>query len=66
MSIGSAAKLLSLGFGNKYIHAKMQAEMFKVYIRPIILYSAENHFFDLTELKTLKRTEGNFLKRLLC
>ena len=63
--LASVAKLQSIGLSNYNIHPSLQAEMFKINIRPILLYGFENLVLNKTELQTLKRIEGNALKRIL-
>ena len=63
--IGSVAKLQSTGKASENIHPHLQAEMFKVHIRPILYYVIENHHLSQNDMKTIKRIEGNALKRII-
>jgi hypothetical protein len=47
------------------MHPRLKAEMFKVYIRPIIMYAMENFKLNDGEIRKLKSAEGNALKRML-
>jgi hypothetical protein len=47
------------------MHPIIQAEMFKTHIRPILFYALENFHLSLSDMKQIKRIEGNALKRLL-
>jgi len=63
--LASVGKLQSIGLTNYNIHPSLQADMFKTNIRPILMYGFENLVLNKTELKTIKRIEGNALKRVL-
>ena len=63
--IGSVAKLQSTGIASENMHPHLQAEMFKIHIRPILYYAIENYHLSEYDMKTIKRIEGNALKRLI-
>jgi hypothetical protein len=42
LTMGAIAKLFKIGFNNDYIHPRTKAEMFKVFVRPVMMYSMEN------------------------
>lgn len=62
---GSVAKLISLGLCHTLMDANMKGDLFKSHIRPVVMYAMENYSLNSNELRNLKCTEENALKRLL-
>jgi hypothetical protein len=63
--LAAVAKIITLGLCNDLMHIKLKAEMFKVHIRPIIMYALENFNLNNGEIRRIKSAEGNALKRLI-
>ncbi len=63
--IAAVAKIITLGLSNDLMHIQLKAEMFKVHIRPIIMYALENFNLNSGEIRKIKSAEGNALKRLI-
>ena len=51
-ALALVSKLQSIGLTNYNIHPNLQVEMFKISIRPILMYGFENLILNKTELKT--------------
>jgi hypothetical protein len=64
-ALASVAKLITMGLCSESMHPVLKAEMFKVYIRPIIMYAMENFNLNGGEIRKLKSAEGNALKRII-
>ncbi len=64
-ALAAVAKVITMGLCSESMHPVLRAEMFKVYIRPIIMYAMENFNLNGGEIRKLKSAEGNALKRML-
>ena len=65
IAIAASMKLKSLGLFTNQIHANMKAQLYKTYIRPILLYGTKTPTLSNQELIYLKRTEGTIIKNIL-
>ncbi|RNA02154.1 hypothetical protein BpHYR1_039808 [Brachionus plicatilis] len=55
-------KLNRIGINTEHLCPLMKGQLFKIYIRPILLYGMENINIQKTTMNLLKRTDGNILK----
>ena len=62
MSISAFVKLNRIGINTELLCPFMKGQLFKIYIRPILLYGMENVYIKKTTMNLLKRTDGNLLK----
>jgi hypothetical protein len=58
-------RLQTMNLNSLHIHPKMNAQLFKSYIRPVLTYGAENMELNGLEILEFKKLEGNSIKRLL-
>ena len=58
-------RINEFGFDSVISDCKLKANMFKVYIRTVILYGVENLFLSKGEIKDLKNIESSALKKML-
>ena len=58
-------KIKEFGFDSVVSDCKLKANMFKVYIRTVILYGIENLFLSEGEMNDLKNIESGILKKML-
>lgn len=61
----SLTKINELGLGNTVIDIQTKAKMFKIFLRPVLMYGVENLQMKKSDAKQIKRADGNLLKRLL-
>ncbi|CAF0788801.1 unnamed protein product [Brachionus calyciflorus] len=62
---GAFAKVKILGITSETIHPNMKGQLYKIYIRPVLLYGKENFNLNKAEKLAIKRIEGNIVKNML-
>ncbi|CAF0743838.1 unnamed protein product [Brachionus calyciflorus] len=58
-------KLKIIGLQTPFLHPIMKGQLYKTYIRPILLYGLETFYLKLTDINDLKRFEGNTVKTIM-
>ena len=65
LTMGSLMRLKTIGIVTNQMHPYTKAQLYKTYIRPVLLNGFENQIITRTLLNDLKRYEGNIVKRLM-
>ncbi|RMZ93609.1 hypothetical protein BpHYR1_019450, partial [Brachionus plicatilis] len=47
------------------MHPYAKSQLYKSYVRPVLLYGIENHALTKTFTNEIKRFEGNMVKRMM-
>lgn len=63
-TIGCLSKLKMFGINSDLMCPYMKGQLFKIYIRPILLYGIENVKISKSMANEIKRFDGNILKKL--
>ncbi|CAF0763988.1 unnamed protein product [Brachionus calyciflorus] len=63
-TIAALAKLNSIGINSMFLCPFMKAQLFKIFLRPVLYYGLENIYINKTTMNQLKRLDGNALKRI--
>ena len=61
----SLMRLKTMGLISNQMHPVMKGQLYKTYIRPVLMYGLENVFLSQKLLNEIKRTEGNLIKTML-
>lgn len=61
----AVTKLNLCGFNTESISPLAKAQLYKTFLRPVLLYGMENLNLNKTQLNEIKRIEGNTIKRLI-
>ena len=57
------AKLINQGVNSTAIHPNLHGYLYKIFIRPTIMYGIENYQLNTYEEQAIARIEGNAIKR---
>lgn len=61
----SISRLKTIGLHTHHLHPIMKGQLYKTYIRPILLYGIEAFHLNQGDINGLKRFEGNVVKKLM-
>lgn len=64
-AFASYSRMVNFGFTTTDSEILFKAKMYKTYIRLTLLYGLETCYLSKSDLKQLKATEGNIIKKLL-
>jgi len=59
------AKLINQGVNSTAIHPNLRGYLYKIFVRPTIMYGIENYQLNTYEEQAIARIEGNAIKRMM-
>ena len=58
-------RIKKFGFDAGNVHSKLLGNMFKTYVRPVLMYGCETLDLNKSEIEKISKCEGTALKRML-
>ncbi|RNA40969.1 RNA-directed DNA polymerase from mobile element jockey-like [Brachionus plicatilis] len=65
LAVSSIMRLQTIGLLTNQMHPYVKSQLYKSYVRPVLLYGIENHVLTKTFTNEIKRFEGNMVKRMM-